>query len=194
MDRANTAEIENKYASESNSNSTLEKYADENGEKYRLPYDKVREVVFSNIPSSELIDIPHCARLQYRLLLNTAILKAKVEFVNRKITIVYNPKGSNSASASIDLVDIVKMLETEGVHVDITGAEQREVDYYKEIWYPQFHPPTIREHPPYGYTLDQWRKMKDKYVAEVEKARKKKLESFEEWQKKYEKEHPEVFQ
>ena len=194
MDRANTAEIENKYASESNSSATLEKYADENGEKYRLPYDKVREVVFSNIPSSELIDIPHCARLQYRLLLNTAILKAKVEFVNRKITIVYNPKGSNSANASIDLVDIVKMLETEGVRVDITGAEQREVDYYKEIWYPQFHPATIREHPPYGYTLDQWRKMKDKYVAEVEKARKKKLESFKEWQKKYEKEHPEVFQ
>ncbi|MGC8676109.1 MAG: hypothetical protein ACP5T3_01145 [Candidatus Micrarchaeia archaeon] len=169
-------------------------YVVDEGEKYRVPYNVVKEVVFSDLKSDELVDLEHSARIQYRLLLNDAILRAKVEFVKRTITIVYNPPGSGSRNAEISLGDIVKLLENEGVHVNLPKAQQRDVDYKEEIWRAQFHPATIREHPPYGFTMDEWKKMKPKYEISVQESRKKKWEKFKEWQKKYEKEHPELLE
>ena len=167
-------------------------YAVENGERYRLPYKTVKEIVFNNVSKQELVDLQHAARLQYKLLLNEAILRAKVEFVKQRISIVYNPPGYNKGKPEISPEGIAALIRQEGVHVDLASAEQRDVDYYAEIWRAQFHPPMIREHPPYGYTLDEWKKMKDKYEQKVKQAREKKLEEFHEWQKRYEQEHPEL--
>ncbi|MEM0074493.1 MAG: hypothetical protein QW091_00200 [Candidatus Micrarchaeaceae archaeon] len=169
-------------------------YVVDEGEKYRVPYNMVKEVVFRNLKKDELIDLEHSARLQYRLLLNDAILKAKVEFVKQIITITYNPKDSGSKNAEISLGEIVQMLEKEGVHVDLSLAQQRDVDYKQEIWYAQFHSATIREHPPYSFTMDEWKKMKPEYEKNVAKSRKKKWEKFTKWQKDYEKLHPELLQ
>ncbi|MEM3781514.1 MAG: hypothetical protein QXT43_00935 [Candidatus Micrarchaeaceae archaeon] len=169
-------------------------YVIDEGEKYRIPYNIVKEVIFTNVKKEELINIEHSARLQYRLLLDDAILKAKVEFVKQTITIVYNPKGSGSRNAETSLEDIVQMLGNEGVHVDANAAQKRDVDYAKEIWYPQFHAATIREHPPYGFTMEEWKKIKPEFEKNTAKARKKKWELFKKWQKKYEKLHPELLQ
>ena len=66
----------------------------ENGKSYRIPYKMVREMVITGVDKQELKDIPHSARIQYRLLLLDSILKAKIEFIRGKVTITYNPTGA----------------------------------------------------------------------------------------------------
>ena len=191
MDRANTSAVENENTTRQ-SGEANDIYVEDEGEKYRVPYDKVKRIVFSNLNKSELIDLEHAARIQYRLLLNEAILQAKVSFVKQEITIIYNPTGSHSRNPSISREEIVNLLEKEGVHINQASVEETDVDYYKEIWYPQFHPKQIREHAPYGFTIEEWKKMKNEYEKKVAKARASKWASFLSWQKKYESEHPEL--
>ncbi|MGC8628943.1 MAG: hypothetical protein ACP5T4_01910 [Candidatus Micrarchaeia archaeon] len=191
MDRTNMAAVENEKVIKQQGKAK-DLFATDEGEKYRIPYDTVKEAVISNVSKNELIDLEHAARLQYKLLLNEAILRAKVAFIKQTISIIYNPAGSNSRNPSITLDEIISLIEKEGVHVDKRSIKERDVDYYKEIWYPQFHPKQIREHPPYGFTMETWKKIKDKFVKRTEEAKKKKQKEFEEWQKKYAEEHPEV--
>ena len=81
-------------------NTGKEEYIDytvtENGKSYRIPYKMVREMIITNVDKQELKDIPHSARIQYRLLLLDAILKAKIEFIRGKVTITYNPTGAGT--------------------------------------------------------------------------------------------------
>ncbi len=167
-------------------------YVDENGAKYRVPYHMVREVTFTGLKKEELIDTEHSARLQYRFMLMDSILFAKVEFVARKIKLTYNPETADNRKEKMSLQQIIEFLAKQGVHVDQQQMQQRDVDYYNEIYKYQYNPPSIREHPPYGYTLEEWRKMKAEYEAKKAEYEHGKLEKFHAFQNEYLREHPEL--
>jgi hypothetical protein len=183
-------ELENDQAE----NGEYEEYVEENGAKFRIPYKKLKQVVFSGIRKDELIDIEHSARLQYRLMLLEPVLFAKVEFVTKRITLTYNPLDAESRKEKMSLQQIVDFLAKEGVHIQPQEMQEREVDYYSEIYKSHFSPQTIREHAPYGYTLQEWRKMKPAYEASKGTFEKKKLEKFHAWQREYLGTHPELAQ
>lgn len=162
------------------------------GKSYRIPYKTVKEVVFSNVSKEELKDIPYSARLQYRLLLMDSVLKAKIEFIWGRITVVYNPVGADNRKEKISMRELIEFLAKEGVHVNTTEMKERDVDYINEIFKYQFDPASIREHAPYTYTIEQWKRMKAKYESDKEKLDKEKLEKFHKWQNEYLEQHPEI--
>jgi len=164
----------------------------ENGKSYRIPYKMVREMVITGVDKQELKDIPHSARIQYRLLLLDAILKAKIEFIRGKVTITYNPSGAANSKDKISKEEIIMFFAEQGVHIDPKGITEREVDYINEIYKPQFDPAQIREHAPYGYTREEWKKMKPKYAEKMIKGNRKKQEKFHEWQQSYIRKYPEI--
>ncbi|MEM0086997.1 MAG: hypothetical protein QW774_01295 [Candidatus Micrarchaeaceae archaeon] len=112
------------------------------------PYSKIRYAVIK-VEKSTLIDLPHSARLQYRLLLNDPILKAKVSYVKSRIEIYYNPEGAANNKPKISLDKIIEMLNKEGVKVVETHDE--EVDYAEKLYNYAFNPPEIRHPKPYGW-------------------------------------------
>ncbi len=164
----------------------------ENGKEYRVPYDIVKQVDFSNIKKEDLIDLEHAARLQYRLLLNDAILKAKVEFAKLKISITYNPSDSKNLKEKISIEGLIDFLASEGVEVDQKAMAISDFDYYKNMYVYQFDPPSIREHPPYSYSMEEWKSMKAQYEEAVKKGEEDKLVKFHEWQNAYAEMHPEM--
>ena len=170
-------------------------YVEENGLKYRVPFHTVRQIVFTDVKKEELIDTEHAARLQYRLMLQEAVLFAKVEFVARKISITYNPTGADNRKAQMSRQDVVDFLAKQGVHVGTNpeSVSERDVDYYNEHYKYHYNPPSIREHPPYGYTLDEWRNgMKAEYETHKAAYDKAKLDKYHEFQNNYLREHPEL--
>ncbi len=192
--RENTDDItyQKELEQERAENKAYEEYVEENGVKFRVPYKMVKEVTFTNLKKEELIDTEHSARLQYRLMLLDAVLFAKVEFVARKIKITYNPLEAESRKTKIGLQQIIDYLAKEGVHTSAQEMQERDIDYYNEIYKYQFSPPSIREHAPYGYTLEEWKKMKPEYEASKEIYEKEKLEKFHAWQHDYLIQHPEL--
>lgn len=168
-------------------------YVEENGARYRLPYKMIKEVVFTGVSQTEMIDPQHAARLQYRLLLLDPVIKAWVNFVKSRITIIYNPTGADNIREKMSFDDILAFLDKEGVHVSRNSAAERDYDYYKEFYTYAFNPKTIREHAPYGYTDEQWKKMKPEWEKRQQEGRKKKWEQFKEYQDSYEKLHPEIY-
>ncbi len=164
----------------------------ENGRPFRVPYKVIKQVAFTNVRKDELVDLEHAARLQYRLLLNDAILKAKVEFAKLTITIVYNPQDSGNLKEKISIEGIVDFLAGEGVHIDPKSMEISDYDYYKNMYTYQFDPAEIREHPPYTYTTEEWKKMRPKWDQQVIIGEKAKLVKFHEWQNSYAETHPEM--
>ena len=130
----------------------------EDGKEYRVPYRVVKEIVFRGVSKEEMVDIEHAARLQYRLMLMDAVLRAKVEFNHGIITIVYNNPEAENRKEKISKDDLISFLAKEGVHV--SAGEERDFDYYKEMYSYQFNPPVIRERPPYGYSQEEWKRMK----------------------------------
>ena len=172
---------------------SYDEYVMENGKKFRVPYKKVRQVVFNNLKKEELVDQEHAARLQYRLMLLDSVLFAKVEFATRKITLTYNPEGAENSKEKIALQGLMGFLAKEGVHAPAEGIEERDVDYYKENYSYHYNPPSIREHPPYGYTLEEWRNgMKQEYEGKKDMYDKEKSDKFHEFQREYLGEHPEL--
>ncbi|MCL4373846.1 MAG: hypothetical protein M1360_03120 [Candidatus Marsarchaeota archaeon] len=163
-------------------------YVREGNSEYRLPYDIIRQVVFSNIKKEELIDMPHAARMQYRLMLMDPIIKARVDFTKSKITIIYNPKGADNAKPKMSLDELIAVLEKEGVHVDRSSIDDKDYDY-RNFYNYAFNPAEVRERPPYSYSHEEWKKMKVGVEQKRAEVRKKKLEKFHEWQERYAKEH-----
>lgn len=163
-----------------------------NGKVYRVPYRMIKEVVFSGLDSSELKSIENCARLQYRLLLMDAVLKAKVEFVKNRITITYNPQSAQNRKEKTSREELISFLEKEGVSMNASHVQERDVDYFEEIYKPQFEPATIREHAPYGYSREEWKKLKPQWQLNQEKLIKAKYEKFKAFQDNYLQEHPEL--
>lgn len=168
-------------------------YIEENGKRYAIPYKTLKRVEFFNLNKTELIDQEHSARLQYRLLLLGAVIKAYVEFQNAKITVIYNPLEADNIKEKIGLDELIKFLGNEGVKVNKEHMEERDYDYYKEFYLYTFNPKTVRENTPYGTTLEQWRKEKLKWEKKLQKISEKKLKDFYEYQKEYERLHPEVY-
>ncbi len=178
---------------ESGSQAYDDTITDEEGNKYRMPYRNVKEAVITGISKDELIDMPHAARVQYRLLLMDAVIRAKVEFVKGRITIFYNPRTATNRKEKISLEELIEFLAKEGIHVDKKNIKERDIDYYEEIYKTQFNPKEIRDHPPYGVSMKEWKEMKPKWKEKVKEGNKEKLERFLRWQKEYEQLHPEVF-
>ena len=182
----------NGFLNDLNNNEDFNEIIEIDGNQYRVPYRKVKEITI-NVDKKDLIDMPHSTRLQYRLLLNDAILRARVEFIKGKITIVYNPTDAVNRKPKISRDEIIKILNENGVKVEKDKIEERDLDYVEEIYKKQFEPQQIRESVPYGYTKEEWKKYKDAFWSKVDKNNKSKLESFKEWQKYYESQHPDIF-
>ena len=167
-------------------------YVVDEGVSYRVPYQKVMEVTFSNLKKEELVDLEHAARLQYRLLLQDAIIRAEVDFASRKISVTYNPKEATNSKAKIGREEVLELLKKEGVSVSQENLEEKGLDYYKDIYTYQYNPPSVREHQPYGYSPEEWRKMKNDYTRKQAQWEKNNKGKFAEWQSKYLLEHPEL--
>lgn len=165
---------------------------DYKGKTYRVPYRMIKEVVFSNLDQAELQDFEHSARLQYRLLLMDSVLKAKVEFVKNRITVTYNPLESKNRKDKISRQQLADFLAKEGVYVDPEHTTERDVNYFDEIYRYQFEPETIREHAPYGYSLEEWKGMKPAWEKKRDETIKEKYDKFQNWQNTYLESHPDL--
>lgn len=150
-------------------------FVTEDGKHYRMPYKIIKKVTFKNLDQRQLIDLPHSARLQYRLLLFDAVIKAKVDFHKKFIKIVYNPLEADNIKEKMSRDQLIEFLKAEGVTVstDPANIEEADYDYYKELYSYAYFPPSIREAPPYGWSKELWKKEKERVAKE-----------------KYRKEHP----
>lgn len=162
------------------------------GKSYRVPYKMVKEIEFSNINKQQMIDMEHAGRLQYRLMLQDSIIRAKVEFVKQKITIVYNPATAQNNKPKLSKEELISFIAKEGVKIDPSAMHERDFDYFNEMYMYQFNPPSIRERPPYGYTMDEWKKMRDEYNKKAAEGRVENYNKFQEWQDSYAEQHPDI--
>ena len=160
-------------------------YVIEDGKQYRMPYGIVRKAIFSGLKKSEMVDIAHSARLQYRLMLLGAVIKAAVDFDGAQITVIYNPVNANNKSEKTNLAELVKALSKEGVHADPVKIYDADYDYYKDLYTYSHNPKTIRESQPYGYTAKEWSAIKPRWQKKVAEAAERKLEKFRHWQAGY---------
>lgn len=195
MDRRTTAPEESGFLKDLKNEAEEEEYDDKieyNGKTYRVPYKMVKEVVFSNLSSAELKDIPYSARLQYRLLLMDSVIRAKVEFIRNRITITYNPTESKNRKPKVSREELIAFLAKEGVNVNMNSISERDQDYVKEIYTYQFEPAAIREHAPYGYTIQEWKKMKPEWQKKQIEQNQAKYEKFQRWQDSYLEKRPEL--
>ncbi|MGC8648569.1 MAG: hypothetical protein ACP5SJ_03730 [Candidatus Micrarchaeia archaeon] len=167
-------------------------YIEEDGAKVRMPYRMVKKVVFLGVKREELKDQPHAARLQYRLMLLEPVIKAYVNFAKGQITVIYNPVGADNIKDKMSLKELIEFLAKEGVNVSADSAKEEDFDYYKNFYSYAFNPSRIREHPPYGLTMEEWKKRKPAFEKEAEEQKASKWQKFLEWQQKYKKGHPEI--
>ncbi len=199
MDRNSKIVLTNEYQEDLKKNKDVtqgdldKQYIIEDGNKFRVPYRIVRMVTFRNVNrEGEFRDQPHAARLQYRLMEKDSILKARVNFTKNTITIMYNPKTADNLKDKISLDEIIDFLKTQNVNVSKDAAEDKDFDYVKDFYSYAFNPPSIREHPPYGYTMEEWKKLKSTYQKKLAEGRAKSWDKFKEFQKNYETLHPEI--
>jgi hypothetical protein len=176
MDRRDNQQVEKQsgFEQESEMAKGESHFVMEDGKRFRMPYTIIKKVTFSNLDQTELQDIPHCARLQYRLLLFDAVIKAKVDYHKKFIRIVYNHPEAENIKEKISRDKLIEFLAGEGVHVrnDAGNMEEVDYDYKKELYDYAYFPPSIREAPPYGWTREEWKQHK----AEQEK-KKRRLEN-----------------
>ena len=171
-------------------NKTENKMGNADGRQARVPFQTVKEMVLSNIKKEELMDFEHAARLQYRLMLKDSVIRANVEFVRRKIVIMYNPEDADNRMEKTSRKELVAFLAKEGVHVSQSDIEEKDLDYYNDVYLAQYNPPSVREHQPYGYTPVEWKRMKNDYTRKKAQWDKNNKEKFHEWQRKYLQDHP----
>ena len=167
-------------------------YVMEDGKKFRVPYRMVKRIVFSNVSKAELRDMPHAARLQYRLMLKDSILKATVNFTKSTITVTYNPESSDNLKEKISQKEIIDFLVGEGIHVNAQAIKEEDYDYYKNFYSYAYNPPTIRERAPYGYTPEQWQKQKPEWEEKLKKGNLEKVAKHRAFQEEYLEENPEI--
>ncbi len=165
---------------------------EENGKKYVVPYRTIKRVMFSNISQKELIDIPHAARLQYRLMLLEPVIKATVNYVKGTILVTYNNVGSGNLKEKMSREELIEFLGTQNIHIDPAAVEEQDYDYYNAFFRYTFNPQRVRETAPYGIKTEEWRKIRPEYEAKTEDAFKKKMGEFHEWQDSYAVEHPDI--
>ncbi len=167
-------------------------YVTENGDRFRIPYRMIKRVTFNDLIKSDLVDLPHAARLQYRLMLLEPILKASVDFTRLKITIIYNPDTSDNRKEKISLDQIREVLTKEGITTDQAHTVNEDYDYYKNFYNYAYNPAAVRETAPYGFTMEQWRKLKPEWEMKVKRGEVSKQEKFKAFQEEYLEENPEM--
>ena len=161
----------------------------------RVPYGIVRRVVFTNVKKSDMIDMPHAARLQYRLMLLDPVIKAAVDFTTARITVIYNPDTADNNMEKTSLRELKAVLGKEGIRTDKqVDVVDEDYDYYKNFYAYAYAPSLIRESIPYGYTAEQWRKMKPGWERKVGRAERARKAQFKKFQKEYLEENPEMAQ
>ncbi|MEM0148110.1 MAG: hypothetical protein QXD11_00645 [Candidatus Micrarchaeaceae archaeon] len=156
-----------------------------------IPYKMIKKATFE-VNKAELIDQPHAARLQYNLLCMDPIIKAYVEFAKAKITVIYNPEGASNSKPKISLDGLISFLKSKGINVSKASIKDESYDYEKEFYEYAFNAPEIREITPYTYTLEQWKKLKSKWIAKQKEIEKSKIEKFRNYQKGYASQHKEL--
>lgn len=170
---------------EDHAGSDFDAYVNEDGKQYRVPYRIIKQVTFTGLAKDELIDIPHAARLQYRLMLLDPIIKARVDFTKSKINVIYNPREAENMKEKISLDELIDFLSKQGVHVTAENTSIEDYDYYKELYTYAYNPPTIRERAPYGYTKEEWKAMKPAWEKKMRDGEVEKLEKFRKFQESY---------
>ena len=120
------------------------------------------------------------------------MVRAKVEFTWKKITITYNPPESTNRKEKISQQQLLQFLAKEGVYVNPASIAERPVDYFEEIYKYQFEPATIREHAPYGYSKEEWKKMKPEWEKRQQEMIDAKYQKFKNFQNNYLDTHPEL--
>lgn len=177
---------------ENGANSSFDSYVVEDGKRYRVPYRMIKMVTFTNVDRQELIDIPHAARLQYRLMLLEPVIKARVDFTKSKITVIYNHREADNIREKMSLEELEEFLLKQGVRVSAEHTVVEDYDYYRSFYSYAYNPPSIREHPPYGYNMEQWKAMKDRWDRKMEEGEREKYENFKKFQESYLEDNPEI--
>ncbi len=162
------------------------------GHPFRIPYKIIKEVTFTGVSKEQLKSLEYAGRLQYRLMLLESVIRAKVEYTKQTITITYNPKSAHNRKEKITQEELIEFIDKEGVHLSSVPRTERDFDYVKEMYTYQFNPPSIRERPPYGYTMEEWRGMKGEYTEKMEESKKAGQDKFKAWQESYADTHPEI--
>lgn len=173
-------------------NENFDAYITEGKDRFMVPYRMIKKVTFTNVSKGDMIDIPHAARLQYRLMLLEPIIKASVDFTKSKITVIYNPDTADNNKEKISLDDLMGVLKKEGIATDESHMVMEDYDYYKNFYSYAYNPPTIRERAPYGYTPEQWQKLKPEWEEKIKKGNLEKFEKHRAFQAAYLEENPEI--
>lgn len=191
MDHSN---VDVKIKQEEKTEDNFDAYITEDGKHYRVPYRIIKIVTFTNLKREELIDIPHAARLQYRLMLLDPVIKARVDFTKSKITIIYNPREAANIREKISLEELKEFLLKQGVNVGPDNTKVEDYDYYKELYSYAYNPPSIRERAPYGYTMVEWKTMKPEWEKKMKEGEIKKREKHIKFQEGYLEANPDIAQ
>ena len=101
----------------------------------------IKRVTFTNVNKAEMLDIPHAARLQYRLMLLDPIMKASVYFTKAKIIVTYNPDTAYNNKEKISLEDLKEVLKKEGISTDPADLVNEDYDHYKNFYPYAYIPP-----------------------------------------------------
>ena len=160
-------------------------FIEEGGKRVRMPYRIVKKLEFTGINADELRDQQNAGRLQYKLMLNDAVIKASVDFAKAKITIIYNPEGAENRREKTNSRLLEEFLRNEGIGVKGAIKSERDYDYYRELYLRSFAPETIRRHAPYGWKGEEWKGERARWERKLGAMQKRKLDAFHRWQEGY---------
>jgi hypothetical protein len=164
----------------------------EDGKQYTLPYRIIKQVTFTNLKIGELVDIPHAARLQYRLMLLEPVIKAWVDYTKSKIVVIYNPREAKNLREKMSLEELRDFLSKQGVNVSTDTMHEEDYDYKRRLYDYAYSSPSVRESAPYSYTVEEWRGMKPEWEEKMKKGEFEKKEKFRKFQEGYLEANPDV--
>ncbi len=189
MDRRHAKEAENAYSrglkERTDESAGWKEFIEIDGKRFRVPYGIIRKAEFHNLKPEEMIDQQNAARLQYKLMLNDAVIKASVDFIRKRITVIYNPVGAENTREKTSVEALEAFLAENGIKITKEGTSDEDYDYYKEFYLKAFSPERIREHAPYGWSMGEWRKERGKWEKKLAGMRSRKLGRFHKWQEAY---------
>ncbi len=177
---------------EEHKSSNFDYHITENGKQYTVPYRMIKQVTFTNLKREELIDIPHAARLQYRLMLLEPVIKARVDFTKSRMIVIYNPREADNMREKMSLEELIDFLSKQGINVVSDSALVEDYDYKRQLYDYAYNPPSIRERAPYGYTMDEWKNMKPEWEEKMKKSESEKKLKFRKFQEGYLEANPEI--
>lgn len=189
MDHSN---VDVGIAQEERAESGFDYHITEDGKQYTIPYRIIKRATFTNLKGEELVDIPHAARLQYRLMLLDPVVKAHVDYAKSKIVVIYNPREAKNLREKMSLGELTDFLSKQGISVSPSNTLEEDYDYKKQFYDYGYSSPPIRESVPYGYTAGEWKGMKPEWEERMRKGELEKQEKFRKFQEEYLEANPEM--